>query len=247
MTSTWDIFEKQIEKEFSNNPESFLSQPTIRKTVHSFNKKIMKELYNRVNQDQRLSLIKDPAIGKPTLSKHGYSQSTLRTLYYIKELESNNIHINEINHITEIGAGYGNFCRIIKKLGYSDSHFLVDLDIMHKIQKKFLSKTCNLENLIFNKINKELIPPTTNSLFYATFSLNELPIIERQKLENTYNNYKYIFIVFNKEFPVSENIKIDNEVYFEKLKINLDKSHNVKIYKNNGLNGNILIGKRNDV
>ena len=242
--SLWSRLEQDIKKEFDKDKKSFLRQRTISKTMHVYNHAIATILYKDVCKDKRLIKIKDTSIGNPYLNNDGYSMSTLRTLHYIRTLEEHGIDINNLDHITEIGPGYGNFCRIIKTLGYNNTHYMVDLPVMHEIQKYFLEQTSNTDNLFFTEISSDLKPSRENSMFYATFSLNELTMDLRKLLEENYNKYKYIFIVHNKNFPVS-NITIDNLKYFSELRENLSGIFEfTTFHKKIDINGYFMIGKR---
>src|SRR6056300_1011423 len=166
--SLWSKLEQDIKKEFDKDKKSFLRRRTISKTVHVNNTSLANILYKDVHKDKRLVKIKDEGTGNPYLNNHGDSQSTLRTLHYIRTLEEHGIDINNLDHITEIGPGYGNFCRIIKTLGYNNTHYMVDLPVMHEIQKYFLEQTSNIDNLVFTQISSDLKPSHENSMFYAT-------------------------------------------------------------------------------
>lgn len=245
--SLWSKLEQDIKKEFDKDKKSFLRQRTISKTVHVNNTSLANTLYKDVHKDKRLVKIKDEGTGNPYLNNHGYSVSTLRTLHYIITLEKHGIDINDLDHITEIGPGYGNFCRIIKKLGYNNTHYMVDLPVMHELQKYFLEKTSNTDNLFFTQISSDLKPSHENSMFYATFSLNELTIDLRKLLEENYDKYKYIFIVHNKKFPVGNTI-IDNVKYFSELREKLlDTFEFTTFHKKIDINGYFMIGKRRDL
>ena len=93
----------------------------------------------------------------------------------------------DVSMITEVGGGYGNFCRLVHQFGYSGSYNIIDMPEMCGIQKCFLTKALpynvvsKIDFLSVNDIEKnhEMNYP---SLLIATFSVSEMPIETRKKV-----------------------------------------------------------------
>jgi len=218
----WNEIKSNIANDFKSKQKNFLKSNAVKKTMHFHNPKLCSRLYERVKKDPRISQIKDPQIGSPTLYKLGLSQSTLRSFYYYKLFEDT--FGTEIDHITDFGAGYGNNCRVWHDLGFNGEYYLVDLPEVTELQQYYTSKTVK-GNLRFMSAETLKQPSTRNGLFFATFSLDETPYEVRDMMEEKLRNYRYIFIHYNDSFPVygRDQEEIDNVKYFKDLQKRLFK------------------------
>jgi len=233
----WEDMLKKIEKEFTQNPNTFLRQPMIARTVHPHQKGLIDKYYNHLKDDmfctiKLLPFVKDPNFGSPFTS-NGYSLTTIQHCHYLNLLiKKFNLEIDQLNHISEIGGGYGNFYRMSKALGFYGIYELADFSFMHKIQRHYISNTTkDYGNADFVSLNQ--LAPKNKSLLIGIHSINEMPMSDRVRLEKKYDKYDYIVIAHNDKFD-----GIDNIEYFKNLKEKLSEKFRVESFhcpvKNNG-------------
>ena len=91
--------------------------------------------------------------------------------YYTYETQTNKC-INSYSNIVEIGAGVGDFCRLIHNMGFTGEYTIVDLEETIKIQKYSLSDL----NITYLEDIPDLKP---NTLVISTWGLSETPIETR--------------------------------------------------------------------
>lgn len=243
----WEDMLEDIERFWINesqNKEKFLKQDTISKTMNPANtwliERYMKHGKSNEYCSKMLPKIIDPDIGSPTV-KEGYSLSTAQHAYYLTVLYENlKLEITDFDYITDVGGGYGNFYRIARNLGYQKRFDIVDFPIIHQIQKYYITE---LELDLPDFINIREINPKGRSILFGFHSVNEMPISDRELLEEKYLMYNNIMLLYNNLFD-----EIDNIEYFEKLKNQLSNTFNVKIISNEmKSNANFLIASRKEI
>lgn len=250
----WDDFRSQIVVEFQQHPMDFLRQPVISRTVHPnqqelANKYLVELSEGKFSRENILPRLYDLPIGDPYVCENFPLASTMsmQHAYYISIIRDNLgvfIPDGKIDHITELGGGYGNFCRIVYGLGYTGDYSIADFPEMHSIQRHFLSYGC--ETQINNKLiefkslsDKEILPKSSKSLFMATFSLSEMPLQSRLEVEEIYQHFGYLFFAYNSFFGVE-----DNEIYFSELKQRLASNFELHLIKDKHRRAWFLFGKR---
>lgn len=220
MSTQWDLMLKKIGIEFENNPKNFLKQQMISRTMHPAMSGLAEQYYRNITIQPEykvfLEIAKDPSRGNPTLIRDKYSLSTLQQIYYIQVFEkfTGILMPDFTGSITDIGGGYGNQGRILKSLGFKGLFRILDLPMITKIQKYYLE---NQKNIEFSELtDKGLTPPNNNSILIGSFSINEMPMKDRNLIESHYNEYKYILIAHNRSFDGIDNLK-----YFSDLESRL--------------------------
>ena len=121
----------------------------------------------------------------------------------------------QITHIIEIGAGYGNLCRLIHNFGYVGKYTIVDFPEMLVLQRDYLTRASVYnDNINFSPLSIEDIIPNTKdvSILIGTFSISEMPLQTRNLLKDYYRNFDYLFIAHNSVMD-----GIDNFEYFSEL------------------------------
>jgi hypothetical protein len=214
----WDTFVKEIEFELESREKDFLQGETIAKTVCPTDTRMVPKIIESFGPDDKeiLDVMWDTVWGKPTLY-HGLKVSlpTAQSGRYIKLMKEhfNIVPYKDLDHIVDIGGGFGNMYRIMSNLGYKGRYQIIDLPIMHKLQQKYLKKACSdTSNLEQIDLDMEKAIPTGKSMLIATHSVNEMPMDTRKKIEPYYKNYDYIFINHNRIFDGIDNIR-----YFQDL------------------------------
>lgn len=219
----WDHHLDKLYKDFKKNGHR---GSTFQKT---FSGGSIKHFYDATPKDERLELVKDPDFGNlPKL--HGYSQSTLRSLFYIRQIEKY-FDPKVVKHMTDFGAGYGNFVRVFDAIFKTRSYSIVDFPKVQEIQKEYLD-FCGIE-VEYGETMNDLSDFDSPALFVATHSLSECPLEVREEVEKILPRYEYIYIVYNSKID-----KINNVEYFEKLSKRLSESYTTEI------NFNELTAKR---
>lgn len=226
----WERMLVQIREEFEEHSESFLSQKMISRTMHPRDELLAKRYYDSletIHEDLR-----DPEFGKPKISYKGYSLSTLQSLYY------HSINGDRWSHVVEIGGGYGNLYRVFRKMGYEGRYTIVDFPQIHSIQRAFIQNTVDNQDVEFRTLQD--FDVSEHALLTASFSINEMPMKDREVIEARYREFERIFIVHNRSFD-----GIDNLSYFKKLRQRLRDSFQTKSYKCPiHPSGHILIGDK---
>ena len=224
--SSWDKLRKDIISEFRTAPGNFLHMPTIKKCLHPgpsrYNKAVGDDYYKKLKRRSDLPK-EDPTLGTPHYIKEGRSLVTLQSAYYIR-LMKDRFSLEDIDVIYDVGGGYGNMCRIIKEMGYKGYYVLIDFPELQEIQRYYLGNL-GLKvsmNVAYKRLEDRAIRPKGNSLLIATHSMNEMPLVDRPKVN--IDRFSKFFIAYNKEFD-----GIDNIEYFKQFK---DLPHKTEYFQN---------------
>jgi len=229
MSKSWLDWLDIIEEEFVENKSSFLQQKNIARTMHPNHGGM--NLYLKLNTEtDYLDKVKDPSTGEPSIQFGGtHSLTSIQSAYYIYKLKQLfDITPSDLNWITDIGGGYGNLCYSFHQTGFNGKYVILDFPIINIIQKYFLGETLDYADwkcLPLQPIN--LLPNADCSLLIGTFSINEMPLDDRQMIEPFYEQYKYIMIAHKH----NDSFGVDNKKYFKNLRNKLSESHNVKYEK----------------
>ena len=250
--NSWDEYRKSIAEEFRKHPMAFLRQPNISRTVHPNQQRIAQVYLEELSQQpfaqkRILPRLHDLPVGDPYLCEvfPFVSPMTVQHAYYLNFVKKHLgffIPDNDIDHILELGGGYGNFCRLACTFGYSGRYIIADLPEMHSMQRHYLSYSLPLHmkknTPEFRALeDKEILPEARTSLFLATFSLSEMPLEKRLEIEKYYKMFGYIFIAFNRSFGAVDNCK-----YFEELKNRIATDFEVNVIRDQHRKAWFLVG-----
>lgn len=123
------------------------------------------------------------------------------------------LSIGSIDKMVEFGGGYGSTCRIAKmNLGLKSLHWdIIDLPIMLSLQRAYLLESCgvNIIDTVSFHDNFRTVNVPKRSMFMATWSISETPLILRREIEPWLKRFDYVFIAFKREYQ-----GIDNFTYF---------------------------------
>ena len=244
MSTFWEKEKGVMQKGFSRD-ENFLRNRDIRRVMHGSFPEVVKQMLGYVNNQELANKVKDPSFGSPSLTD-GFSVPTARNLFY-RHIMQDFFDIDQINHITDFGGGYGNNCRLWKTLGYSGQFALVDLKEVLEIQKYYLSNVLDdLSNINFYETVHDFKELQSKSLFFATFSLSETSRDVRDSVIPKILDHDYIFIVHNKSFPAEVGGgEINNIDYFAKFKNeNSDKFEFINFENKIQMKANYVIGRK---
>jgi len=226
-----NIWAKKIEQDYLENPGTFLRSKYISSTLHPNEQdksdRLLDVMLNHsFSKKHILPYLSETPYGDPYLSEkfRFASPMTIQHAYYIfliKKYLDIFLPTSKVNSIIDFGGGYGNFCKLIHQFGYHEMYNIVDFDILHRIQKKFISH--NLHGLIYPNLDIRYINSLSeldfsrhdlNSIFIASYSLSETEKSIRDVFESNINNFNYIFIVYQRYVGFHD---MDNFAYFNSI------------------------------
>lgn len=250
----WDDNWKTIARELNNHPMGFLRQPVTRRAVHPNQQNLAFQYLSEMKKsnfacEKILPRIYDLPVGDPYLCEFFPMASplTIQHAYYLHLMyEKLGFFIPEsrLNQIFELGGGYGNFCRLVYSLGYSDHYRIADLPVMHSLQHHFLKYALPSHlhngNVDFCALSDQGIWPSNGcSLFIATFSLSEMPLVLRKEVEEYLKKFDYLFLAYNKAFD-----GVENPDYFKELEQRLRTNFSVDHFKDQHRRAWYLLAKQ---
>ena len=212
----WEELAANVARELEEHPQDFLRQKTISKTTHPNMRPLSLNYWKElVRKDYFLKEIFfyawDGSFGEPYEFEFfpRISPQSIQHAYYINMMyERMGIWLEDVKSIVEIGGGYGNFARIARNMGFRDSYKIVDLPEIHVLQKHYLDNTSPGHGVEFISVDR--IEPA--ELLMATFSVSEMPMELREKLETHYPKFQYLFFGSTDSFDGTDNVR-----YFKEL------------------------------
>lgn len=234
----WHDMLKKIEREFKDHPTSYLSQPTISKTIHPRIKSLAQKYYDALGLNA-LGM-GDARHADPHVLVNGHSLTNLQQLWYLHNIEARLCPIKDLGEVCEIGPGYGNLYRLLRLKDYVGSFKSVDFPLMHRIQDDWLSHVFkDTSPVAFKLIDESYRPSAANSLMVATFSMNEMPLEDREHVIDSLH-HDFFFFHYNRSFD-----GIDNLEWFDKLAERLEPTYEIEKWKCPiHFSGTYMIGKK---
>jgi hypothetical protein len=152
------------------------------------------------------------------------SGNVIHHAYHIMRLEELIRHpIEDYKLIFEFGGGYGNFCRLIHRLGFKGTYVIFDLPEYSMLQRYYLAAhglpvrdagdcaqdTGNIYCLSdFAQLNECLSANACDqSLFVAMWSFSESPAALREKFDALLAKITTHFVGYQSQFDGVDNIK----------------------------------------
>ena len=247
VTPFWQDRLRDIKKDFSPKfPYSFLTNRVIRFTMFvyfcEYNQLQLNYLKGLLNIDDLRKLLVESYCGSPnTILTNDIitSGNTVHHAYHImRYLEETKTSIHDIGSILEWGGGYGNMCKLWKRLNDKLTYIIVDLSLFSCIQYVYLSSIFGKEevNLINGsddfvkegKINiiplcwiKTLVPEI--DMFVSTWALSESTkeAFELIKKKKSFGADKFLIAhqCGGKDFPEATAVKklVKGEYYHEEI------------------------------
>jgi hypothetical protein len=169
------------------------------------------------------------------------SGNRIRQVYHLKKYyDYSKINFFKVNHILEIGGGYGCMAQIFKKINKNCTYVIYDTVEVNLLQYYYLQM--NKISVVMNKIEKgkvclineldlidkfnDSIKQNIYSLLIANWSISEFPINLRNKIINKTKKFLNLIISFQDKF---ENI--NNKNYFANYQKKIEKKVFTKIEK----------------
>jgi SAM-dependent methyltransferase len=249
--SLWEDLERRIAAEFTEKPDSFLQQPTIKHVLHPDAQALAQRYWAELITDpffleSVIGSLQDSPVGQPLPSKAFslISPQSIQHAYYIMLIrERLGLYLpTGLNHITEIGGGYGNFCRLVKRLGFQGTYRMIDLPSMLGLQREFLGRNGALADVEFSQLGTRPEPVREHrspSLLVATFSISEMPLPDRERAAGLYDTFDFLCFAHNATFD-----GVDNTLYFAALAKSLGSRFRCQHFKDRHRNCWFLLCSR---
>lgn len=234
----WQDNTKNIVEFFTKNFSfSFLRNQILKQTMFAHlpdeATKIQKTLIKKqLGSNRAKSILREHSTGSPILNDFEFATSgnSIHHLYHIAKFEKETgIQLSKINSIIELGGGYGNFAKLVRKMNPEITYTIIDIPIFSYIQLVYLRtifghKAVSLFNpstgivkgsiniIPFNEpdvINLQSI--TTTDLFVSTWALSESNKLTQDLIEKlNFFDSKHLLLAYQKSnnlFEYAENIK----------------------------------------
>ena len=221
-----------LKKKLSN----FLRKSFIQKMffVHNrfYNLKFLKKILN-TKSNFWINLLKENNIGNPVpfFSYKKSSGNRIRHVFLIKEI-FDYAKIQNVEAVIEIGGGYGCMANIFNEVNKNVNYTIFDLPEVNLLQYYYLKS--NGISFSFDKAEEQKIVTSRIDLLHdkirflrsknikiliiANWSLSEMPLALRGKLEFLFKNCNYGIISYQSKFEEICNMK-----YFENFSKELSK------------------------
>ena len=189
-------------------------------------------------------LISEDNIGNPVrFFIYPYSSGNkIHQIFHLKKFNDfSEINLREFDNVIEFGGGYGNMAKTFKKINPEINYIIFDTIEVNLLQYYYLRKS-NIKVTIdcfkkkqVNLINNlKILRKTINkikyrkkTLFIANWSLSEVPISFRNKINFLIKSIDYQIISYQDYFE-----KINNKKYFEKIMKNNLRKKRMSIIQN---------------
>jgi len=159
----------------------------------------------------------------------GTSPVSLQHAYHLQRFEAlTGCKLSDVDVVIELGGGYGNFCRMLRRDGFGGAYAIVDLPHQREFQRLYLSLeklgpkdevdvSSGAVSLLLEKDIPQLVQVIRGKrvAFVSTWGLSEVPLALREKLLPILKVAdRYLFAA---QWPRHSVDSIDNQVYFEGL------------------------------
>jgi len=192
MHEQWKIFSDNINNYLNSNGfEQFWKCPAIAQTMYFSSMSFCEErlqfcedVFGMNELKKVLSYNKGPS---SNLFGYNTNTNTIHQLYHLAKYVDWNNSFGEI--ILEVGAGYGELCRLIHALGWKGKYIIHDLPSQERLQRWYLD---GIGDIVWNKDVEE------SDLFIAMWSISEFPDEERKKYLDL--NLKSFMMAYGESF-----------------------------------------------
>lgn len=225
-----------------NKLNSFLKNPLIQNIFFIHNRLFIRKELSELKRDKNWKLWSKLLIENDIGSPIRYflypisSGNRIRQVYLIQKFlqHTEEININKIKTIVELGGGYGCMAQLFYKLNKDINYNIYDMYEVNLLQYYYLIMNNCKTNLSLKKQGVNLISKLKDlyklkkekniDLFIANWSLSEFPLKFRKNFISTIKKAEYSIICFQEKF---ENI--DNTKFFKKLINDNKESYEYKL------------------
>jgi hypothetical protein len=161
------------------------------------------------NWPQVRELIRDPGVGgaelDPELETNGNIVHHAYSIFRFEQATGRELAGD--GTILEIGGGYGNFCRLAFKRGFTGRYVIYDLPEFLELQQWYLGRTLGAAER--KKVDFVTALPTGADVIIGLWSISEMPFALRDRIKALAP--KYFLIGYQQEF-----FGLDNVEYFKR-------------------------------
>lgn len=165
------------------------------------------------------------------------STNNLHHAYSLQVLvDKSGKELSNFKFVTEFGGGYGNMCRLIKKINNDISYNIYDIPEFNTIQDYYLKQN-GISDVVLLNNNDVINTVSDKSLFLALWSISETPIENRINYINNLKMFDYdtIFIAMGETFHNENNMEwLTKEIIPQLEKYNFNHQL-IKIEHGNGM------------
>ncbi len=130
--------------------------------------------------------------GKMSPSTIRYIKNTLDIFDFFHSSRKN------IKNIVEIGGGYGGLCKTMNVLFDFDNYTLVDLPVVNKLSKKYISKFENLEENVSHVSFDQIEIIENADLVISNYAFSECSYeIQKKYYDKIISNSNFYYMVYN--------------------------------------------------
>jgi hypothetical protein len=208
-TDPWTKHQVIVKKYLEENGyENFLREPTIKGTMFVGDNETTRdeycELVKNINYDKVWKhAIRDSGFGNPERFPFApYSSGNyIHCAYHLAKFEeAHGVAVKDLDHILEVGAGYGAMATVCRQAGFTGKYVCFDLPIFSDIQRIYIGKN-GYEYITISEI-RSLIGdmPSDNSMFISTWAVSEMPEDYRMHILNQVPKYKNVLLAYQSFF-----------------------------------------------
>jgi len=146
----------------------------------------------------------------------GTCGNAIHQLYHLARWSLfNPLFPDQYNRIVEIGAGYGEMCRLAYQLGFDGEYFIYDLPEVHQLQQLYLNKCLPIDSRVYYLDDPKYLPRDCD-LLIGCFSISEMPLWLREEILRMVVPESYL-IVYQPGFYGLDNDSWASSLYAQKL------------------------------
>jgi hypothetical protein len=200
---SWEFRQRDLAgKIMSHDMGKFLSWPVIRSSMHAgYTPLAAKERDSLPKELIRLTV--DPKVGGSDVPKspEGASGSFIRQVFVLDAFEKNLTLLSSLDSILEFGGGYGASDVVLRRMGFSGSHYVYDFPILHLVREWYLAQ--NLGPIDFHTVSLFDIPDKLEvDAFISVCAIDESPLELRNKFMEGFRADYYLFFLSNNFYDV---------------------------------------------
>lgn len=133
--------------------------------------------------------LREDALGKPPTRDVWTSGNLIHQCYHLMQWEAETeLHVEDLETIVEIGAGYGALCKIIRRLGFQGEYLIFDLPEFALLQEWYLSEL-GITATWASDMPAHMLTP---DLMIALWSLSEVKAVEQMRYMNAISPSHYL-------------------------------------------------------
>jgi len=227
-TMDWALWSEKIRsKMIFDDPSQFLRWPCIQETMFVTHARgyIEKELDYILSlpQSRWRRALREHPIGGPVIANNNLytSGNLIHMVYHIAMFELlSGVEVSSLDTVLEVGGGYGCMRRAMRNLGFAGRYAIFDLPVLLALQEFYIDSTLSGETEFLDDVAG--FEPSGRSLCIGMWSLSEMPLTVRAKLEQILPAFDFTFFAYQKEYS-----GIDNTTYFDGLADRIGHSKSV--------------------